>query len=88
VNIRIFQGSFPMTAEALRDWMQRRPFQPFRITMSSGDAYEIRHPEMAFLTRAEVIIGLGERGGIPSRHRTVSLLHVTAAEPIDSSAAA
>jgi hypothetical protein len=88
VNIRIFQGSFPMTAEALRDWMQRRPFEPFRITMSSGDAYEIRHPEMAFLTRAEIIIGLGERGGIPSRHRTVSLLHVTAAEPIDSSAAA
>jgi hypothetical protein len=88
VNIRIFQGSFPMTAEALRDWMQRRPFQPFRITMSSGDAYEIRHPEMAFLTRAEIIIGLGERGGIPSRHRTVSLLHVTAAEPIDLAAAA
>lgn len=77
-----------MTAEALRDWMQRRPFEPFRITMSSGDAYEIRHPEMAFLTRAEIIIGLGERGGIPSRHCTVSLLHVTAAEPIDSSAAA
>ncbi len=77
-----------MTAEALRDWMQRRPFEPFRIMMSSGDAYEIRHPEMAFLTRAEIIIGLGERGGIPSRHRTVSLLHVTAAEPIDSSAAA
>ena len=77
-----------MTAEALRDWMQRRPFEPFRITMSNGDAYEIRHPEMAFLTRAEIIIGLGERGGIPSRHRTVSLLHVTAAEPIDSSAAA
>ena len=77
-----------MTAEVLRDWMQRRPFRPFRITMSSGDAYDIRHPEMAFLTRAEIIIGLGERGGIPSRHRTVSLLHVTAAEPIDSTAAA
>ena len=77
-----------MTAEVLRDWMQRRPCQPFRITMSSGDAYDIRHPEMAFLTRAEIIIGLGERGGIPSRHRTVSLLHVTAAEPIDSTAAA
>ena len=77
-----------MTAEALRDWMQRRPFQAFRITTSSGDAYEIRRPEMAFLTWSEVIIGLGERNGIPSRHRTVSLLHVTAAEPIDSTAAA
>jgi hypothetical protein len=77
-----------MTAEALQDWMQRRPFQPFRITTSSADAYEIRHPEMAFLTRAEIVFGLGERGGIPSRYRTVSLLHVTAIEPTDSSAAA
>ena len=77
-----------MTAEALRDWIQRRPFQPFRITTSGGDAYEIRHPEMAFLTRAEIMIGLGERDGIPSRHRMVSLLHVTAAEPLDSTAAA
>ena len=77
-----------MTAEALRDWMQRRPFRAFRITTSSGDAHEIRHPEIAFLTRAEIMIGLGERNGIPSRHRTVSLLHVTAAEPIDPSAAA
>jgi hypothetical protein len=34
-----------MTAEALRDWMQRRPFQPFRVKTSSGDAYDIRHPE-------------------------------------------
>ena len=54
-----------MTAEALRDGMQRRPFEPFRITMSSGDAYEIRHPEMAFLTRAEIIIGLGDRAESP-----------------------
>jgi len=88
VNIRIFQGSFPMTAEALRDGMQRRPFEPFLFSIKHETAYEIRHPEMAFLTRAEIIIGLGERGGIPSRHRTVSLLHVMAAEPIDSSAAA
>ena len=88
MNIRIIRENFPMTAEALRDWMQRRPFQAFRITTSSGDAYEIRHPEMAFLTRAEIMIGIGERGGIPSRHRTVSILHVTAAEPIDSTAAA
>jgi site-specific DNA-methyltransferase (adenine-specific) len=29
-----------------------------------------------------------ERDGIPSRYRTVSLLHVTAAEPLDTTAAA
>lgn len=77
-----------MTVEALRDWIQRRPFLPFRISTSSGEAYEIRHPELAFLTRAELVIGLGERDGVPSRYRSVSLLHITAAEPLDSTAAA
>jgi hypothetical protein len=84
-----------MTAESLREWMQKRPFQPFLVKTSDGEAktsdgeaYEVRHPEMAFLTRTEIVIGLAERNGIPSRHRTVSLLHVTAIEPIDASAAA
>ena len=45
-----------MTAETLRDWLRRRPFLPFRIKTSDGDAYEIRHPEMAFVTRAEVVV--------------------------------
>ena len=68
--------------------MQKRPFQPFLVKTSDGEAYEVRHPEMAFLTRTEIVIGLAERNGIPSRHRTVSLLHVIAIEPIDASAAA
>ena len=46
------------------------------------------HQIQFVLTRADIIIGLGERGGIPSKHRTVSLLHVTAIEPIASTAAA
>jgi len=77
-----------MTAESLREWLQKRPFQRFLVKTSDGEAYEVRHPEMAFLTRTEIVIGLAERNGIPSRHRTVSLLHVTAIEPIDASAAA
>jgi hypothetical protein len=77
-----------MTAESVHDWLRKRPFQPFRLKTSDGDAYEIRHPEIAFLTRAEVVIGLAERNGIPARHRTVSLLHVTAVEPLDTPAAA
>lgn len=77
-----------MTAETVRDWLLRRPFQPFRLRTSDGESYEVRHPEMAFVTRAEVVVGIAERNGIPSRHRTLSLLHVTAVEPLDASAAA
>ena len=77
-----------MTLESIHEWLQKRPFQPFRVATSGGESSEVRHPEMAWLTRTELLIGLAERRGFPSRYRSVSLLHVTAIEPIDSTAAA
>ena len=40
-----------MTVQDFRDLLKAQPFQPFRIVMSSGESYEVRHPEMAFLSR-------------------------------------
>lgn len=77
-----------MTLESIHEWLKKRPFQPFRVATSGGESYEVRHPEMAWLTRTELLIGLAERSGFPSRYRSVSLLHVTTVEPIDSNAAA
>jgi len=71
-----------MTVDEVREHLATTPFQPVRIVTSSGDRYEVRHPEMAFLTRCGLIIGLEEYDGVPSRHRTVSLLHITAVEPL------
>ena len=77
-----------MTLESIHEWLQKRPFQQIRISSSSGESYEVRHPEMALLTRTELLIGIAERRGFPSRYRAVSLLHITAVEPLDSTAAA
>lgn len=77
-----------MTLESIHEWLQKRPFQPIRISSSSGESYEVRHPEMALLTRTELLIGIAERRGFPSRYRALSLLHITAVEPLDSTAAA
>jgi hypothetical protein len=77
-----------MTLESMHEWMRKRPFEPFRVSTSAGEAYEVRHPEMAMLTRTELLIGVAERRGFPSRYRAVSLLHITAIEPLDSTAAA
>lgn len=77
-----------MTLESIHEWLQKRPFQPIRISSSSGESYEVRHPEMAWLTRTELLIGIAERRGFPSRYRAISLLHITAVEPLDSAAAA
>jgi hypothetical protein len=77
-----------MKLESMHEWMRKRPFEPFRVSTSAGEAYEVRHPEMAWLTRTELLIGVAERRGFPSRYRAVSLLHITAVDPLDSTAAA
>ena len=77
-----------MTLDSIHEWLQKRPFQPIRVSSSSGESYEVRHPEMAWLTRTELLIGIAERRGFPSRYRALSLLHITAVEPLDSTAAA
>jgi hypothetical protein len=61
----------------------RRPFQPFRLVMSSGQTYDVRHPEMALLKRTDLLVGIDEtREGVPASFKICSLLHITAVEPL------
>ena len=74
-----------MTVQTFRDLLSQRPFQPFRLVMSSGQSYEVRHPEMAMLTRTSILVGIDESDdGVPAEFKICSLLHVTAVEPISS----
>ena len=77
-----------MTLQTFRAALARRPFQPVKVVLSSGQTYEIRHREMAMLTRSSLLVGvdLGE-DGVPTEFRILSLLHVTAIEPLTSRAA-
>lgn len=76
-----------MTVQTFRDLLAQRPFRPFRLVMSSGQTYEVRHPEMALLTRTDLLIGVGEsEEGVPAEFRICSLLHVTAVEPVSPAA--
>jgi hypothetical protein len=72
-----------MTVQTFRDLLSQRPFKPFRLVMSSGQSYEVRHPEMAWLTRNDILVGVDEsEDGVPAEFRICSLLHVTAIEPL------
>ena len=58
---------------------------PFRLVMSSGLNYEVRHPEMALLTRTSILVGIDDsEDGVPAEFKICSLLHVTAVEPLPS----
>ena len=72
-----------MTVQTFRDILAARPFQPFRLVMSSGQSYEVRHPEMAMLTRSDVLVGTGDADdGVPAEFKICSLPHVATIEPI------
>lgn len=74
-----------MTVQTFRDLLHDQPFRPFRLVMSSGQTYEVRHSEMAMLTRTDILVGLDAfDDGIPSRFKVCSLLHVTAIEPLET----
>ena len=74
-----------MTVQAFQELLTKRPFQPFRLVMSSGQTYDVRHPEMAFLTRSDILVGIGDTDeGVPAEFKICSLLHVTSIEPLSS----
>jgi len=72
-----------MTVQTFRQLLTQRPFKPFWLVMSSGQTYEVRHPEMALLTRTDLLVGVGEsEEGVPADFHICSLLHVATVEPV------
>ena len=74
-----------MTVQTFRDLLSARPFEPFRITMSSGKPFDVKHPEMAFLSRTSLYVGVDiADDGVPAEFRICSLLHITSVEPLNA----
>jgi hypothetical protein len=72
-----------MTVQTFRDLLHARPFRPFRLIMSSGEAYEVRHPEMAMLTCSDLLVGTDvAQDGVPAEFKICALLHVATVEPL------
>ncbi len=73
-----------ITQSNIRDKLNQRPFEPFRIVMSSGQHYDIPHPEWIIVGKQVLGIGVANSDDDPDfdRIHTVSVLHVTALEAI------
>jgi hypothetical protein len=46
-----------MNAEALRKFLEKRPFEPFEVELSSGQVYRVTHPEAVMLLKNTLVIG-------------------------------
>jgi hypothetical protein len=75
-----------MTPDTLKTMLNRRPFEPMRVKLSSGEIFDIRHPEMAMLTKSALVISLPESDGGPSdRFEVCSYLHIASVETLSLS---
>lgn len=77
-----------MRIDELRETLAKAPFQPFRIHLTDGRSFDIRHREFAGLTRHSIFVG--EPSGddeVPDRMIQCDLLHVVSIEPINGQSA-
>ncbi len=68
-----------MPPEYMLQFVQRRPFEPFRICLDDSTVHEIRHPELAMPGNRAIIVGVPKVPSQPlfDRFETLALLHVT-----------
>jgi hypothetical protein len=73
-----------MRADEISKHIRRQPFRPLRVYISDGSSYDVRHPELMYVSRTEVVIGL-EPGDdvIPERSVYCDPVHITRIEPIN-----
>ncbi len=73
-----------MRAVELRELLDQRPFEPIRLHISSGQTVDIKHPEMAFVTRSLVFVGVTDSDDRVADYGIFyNLLHVVKIEPLD-----
>ncbi len=59
--------------------LQQRPFIPLRIVTSSGESYDIRHPELVMVGTRDLVMGTPSNAN-PTRYdglSRVAIMHVT-----------
>jgi hypothetical protein len=71
------------SAKELKNLMDSKPFQPFRVHLSDGKTYEVPNHDSAFVKRNEIEIGLDlDKDGIMVRSVRCAILHITQIEQL------
>ena len=72
-----------MRVQEIERYLKHRPFKPFRLCMTDGSSYEVRHPEMLLVSRTAIAMAVHERD--PQRPEGIVCcdpLHITRVEPV------
>jgi hypothetical protein len=69
-----------MNAETIREWLDRRPFEPFELRLSNGEKYRVRHPEVVAVGRNRIAVVDPET----DRFVHVALVHINSIESLQT----
>jgi hypothetical protein len=75
-----------MSPEQVRDTLRHQPFEPFRLVMTDGKSFDIRHPDLLMIGQRTAMVGLTGEAGQTFYERAVKvdLNHVIRLEPLET----
>lgn len=73
-----------MNYDNLREFTRQQPFAPFKIVLTSGEAFNVWRQDGHVLSRRHLVIGVTEETGGTDYDRTtmIDLLHIVRVEPL------
>ena len=81
-----------MNLQDFRAALVQLPFKPFRIYVSGGETFDVRHPELCVPGYASVFLGFPSPKDVDApvyaRYTVIDLAHVIRLEPLDAPATA
>jgi hypothetical protein len=81
-----------MPPEELWSRLHRRPFNPFRIHLSDGSYYDVRHPDLMIVGHRSAVIGIKrseesspeDKPLLYDYSATLALMRVVRLEPLEA----
>jgi hypothetical protein len=77
------------TAEIIQSRLRQAPFLPLRIIISSGQTFDVYHPDLVLIGQRDMIIGMASKRNpaVYERVTRVPLMHITALEDLPTPSA-
>ncbi|MCI0464582.1 MAG: hypothetical protein L0Z62_47230 [Gemmataceae bacterium] len=72
------------SAEDIQARLRQQPFRPFRIVASEGMQFDIRHPDLVFVGRRDLMVGFPDPDSptVYDRVTRLALVHIVALEDL------
>ena len=72
------------TPHEIRDRVRQQPFVPLRIVTSSGESFEVYHPDLIMIGTREIQVGRpsSKRAEFYEQLSRIAIMHITALEDL------